>query len=529
MEVYYILSYLKLLCTIVSTSQNDKDYNYYVESDFNDLKYLGNIHFSSEDIPISASKRAVYKEIWFRYILELASRFGNRKNIPEIFLHLQKNVRKAHNWCESNMDPNYTHRDFNDTFKWTREVKEHQHLPCGNIIIDERYKGYIHTILLPLVNRAVKYNSIEYAEFGINFTIHSLKSTTHYQYLTGHYRETSCAYADVAIVYGFFHSGTYRFATIKRCGEIQRENFIFHQRSIVIQVGRLSSTMKFQLIAYYQPVNLGYYVYAASTKELNVYNSTSTFYPNLRSPLADELPILYVYLIRWRIKAIIGQTIDLELYRLSSCNDDIEAVSIYDGPVKVFDQVVCTFNKEPTDPTASQAQTQSTVQLVSYRSTFTSKINYCLNIFRYSNIFFMFDVQTMASTKIHMEHDQKYQLQIASGANPIYYRSWHFTSDFFILLELTALRQFGGYEHECLYGGMVLNDIGNPLDLQYGSICTTYQGYEPLFSTTSWYFNRHGGVLTVYAFHNYFTIDIDLMLTSQLCEGITNICSTHCM
>ena len=501
------------------------------------LNNKGNAHFSTEDIPVSVAKLDVYKETWFRYIHELASRFGNRNSMPETLINLLKNVQKAYNWCKPNMQPNYIYRYYNDTNALNRE-KKYMHVPCGKIIIeklssdpDNRFR---HTISLATVKQF--YPTRDYRDFSTNLTIHSFTSTIHREYLTGHIQEFACNHTMLSmlsstmltLMYRSVYAHHYVDGSIQRCGNMYHENFIFRTGIIVIYLATRNPIAEFQLTVYYQAVNLASYVESDSIIEIYSYNSLSTFYPNLANLYKGQSKFP-VHLVRWRIKAIIGQNINLVLYRLSSCNDDIEAVSIYDGPVKVFDQVVCTFNKEPTDQTASHAPTQSTVQLVSYRSTFTSKINYCLNIKRYSNIFFTFDVQTMASTKIHIEHDQKYQLQITSGANPIYYRSWQFTSDFFILLEITALRQFAGYEHGCLYGGMVLNDIGNPLELQYGSICTTYQGYEPLFSTPYWYFNQHGGVLTAYAFHNYFTIDIDLMLTSQLCEGITNICSTYCM
>ena len=522
-----------LLCFIISTPHNK------VMSLQSDLEDKGHVHFSSDDIPVSVTRLDVYKETWFSYIRELASRFGNRNSMPETLIYLHYKVQKAYNWCKPNMHSNYIYKNINYTN--VTELK-YMHVPCGKIILeklstDQRHR-FRHSISLPMVEQYSNFDPRDYKDFSTNVTIHSFTSPVYRQYLTGHPREVDCTRILLTILYSYTSEGHYRYGTVKRCGNIQRENFILKSGAIVISVISGNPLIEFQLIVYFQVVNLVSHIDSDYIIKLSSYNSSSTFYPNLATPYKGESKFP-VHLVRWRIKAIIGQIINLEVYRLSSCDDDLEAFSIYDGPVKVFDQLVCTFIKEPTDPTASKpptqstaskALTQSTVPLVSYNSTFTSKINYCLNIVRNtSNIFFLFDVHTMASTKIHMEHDQKYQLQVTSGTNTIYYRSWQFTSDFFILLELAALRQFVGYEHECLYGGIVLNDIGNPLDLQYGSICTTHQGYEPLFSTPYWYFNRHGGVLTVYAFHDYFTIDFDLMLTSQLCEGITNICSTHCM
>ena len=522
-----------LLCFIISTPHNK------VMSLRSGLEDKGHIHFSSDDIPVSVARLNVYKEIWFRYILELASRFNNRNSIPETLIYLYKKVQKAYNWCKPDMHRNYIYKYINYTDVLDQK---YLHIPCGKIIFEklstDQTHRFKHAIWLANVDDKHYTHEQDYKDFNVNVTIHSFTSSVYREYLTGHPREVECKHIVLTILYSYVTRGHETYNIIKRCGNIQRQNFIFRQGLISISVASGNQLAEFQLIVYFQVVNLVSHIDSDYTIEIYSYNSSSTFYPNLATLYEGE-SIFPVHLVRWRIRAIIGQIINLELYRLSSCSDDLEAVSIYDGPVKVFDQLVCTFIKEPTDPTTSQAPTQSTaskaptqstVPLVSYNSTFTSKINYCLNIVRNtSNIFFTFEVHTMASTKIRMEHDQKYQLQVTSGTNTIYYRSWQFTSDFFILLELAALRQFGGYEHECLYGGIVLNDIGNPLDLQYGSICTTHQGYEPLFSTPYWYFNRHGGVLTVYAFHDYFTIDFDLILTSQLCEGITNICSTHCM
>ena len=536
------------------------------------VQRIGSASFSSKDIPISISKRDVITEKWFRYIIELVSKFGNRNSMSEVFLYLHQNVKRAFNWCKPNMTPNYI---LNFTIAGDANYSDkYDHIPCGKVVFSklstDKPKEHVYFIVLANGKQTTPledtYTSVT---FGLNLTIHSFISSEHNQYLSGDFIERMCNYVVLGIFYTYRSS---RFKTTKRyywCGEILGKNMIFQQGMVGIVTGSRNPMDSFQLIIHYQALNLEYHIYADSPIDIYSYNSSSTFYPNswyFEVPKMVLVAVL-VSLERWHFKAIIGQNIKLIVYQTSRCRDELEAISIYDGPVKVYDQLVCTVNKEPksqteqreqTEPTEQREQTEPTEQreqrerteqteqreqterstqtkqtnptvpLISYTSTFNSQINYCLNIAQHSHIFFTFEVQTMASTRIHVEHDQKYQLQVASGTNTIYYRSWQFTSDSFIKLELAALRKFRGHTYECLYGGMVLNDIGNPLELQYGSICTTYQGYEPLFSTPYWYFNRHGAMLTVYAFYNYFTIDIDLILTSQPCEGVTNICSRLC-
>ena len=509
------------------------------------LETAGNEYISSKDIPISLSKGGVTTDKWFTYIIELASKFGNGKSTSEVLLHVRQNVKRAFNWCKPNMNPNYV-LNYTNSSGIIGEDKYFR-IPCGKVVFSKSTAGeqkfYVHYIKLAYLDL----NEDNYARFGLNLTIHSFMSSEHNQYLTGDVKESVCEYVVLAIVHQYRSS---RWTLNKQygwCGEILGKDMIFQHEIIGIIAGSKYPKDAFQLIMYYQAINIASNIYADTPIDIYSYNSSSTFYPNLWFFDVPKIEAVLVSLVRWYIKAIIGQNIKLVISKTGKCRNDLEAISIYDGPIKVYDQLVCSVtNKstepieptEPTEPLARTGHTEPSAQieqaelvkpLISYTSTFNSQMNYCYDIKEHSHIFFTFDVQTTASTKIHVEHDQKYQLQVASGTNTIYYRSWQFTSDSFIKLELTALRQFSGHTQECLFGGMVLNDIGNPLKLQYGSICTTYQGYEPLFSTPSWYFNQHGGVLTVYAFHNYFTIDIDLTLTSQLCEGITNICSTHCM
>ena len=596
MGVSYVIKVLALVCAFAWTSSCNEFYTkglilYHLETTEMD-------YFSSKDIPISLLKRGVITDKWFTYIDELVSKFGNGHSMNEVLLHLHLNVKRAFHWCKPNMLPTYL-----QTVSYTN--KKYKRIPCGKVVFSksstDKKKTYKHLITL------AKENSTGFASIGLNLTIHSFISSEHKQYLTGDMIETMCQYVALTFECEHISSLITIFKRYVRCGEIIRKDMIFLQGSVAIITFSKNPNATFQLTFYYQALSLASNVYAAKPIDMYSYNSSSTFYPNLWYFKVPKIEAAIVSLVRWHIKAIIGQNINLVVFKTSECQDDLEAVSIYDGPVKVYDQLVCTASKEPTEPTAQTepaepakpaepresseppaqtkpaepaeprepseppaqtepaepaepvepaepqepteppAQTEpikptpsteptapinqleSIVSLVSYTSTFNSKINYCLNIVQNSHIFFTFEVQSMNSTRIHVEHDQKYQLQVSSGTNAIFYRSWQFTSDSFIRLELAALRHFRGLTYECIYGGMVLNDIGNLLELQYGSICTTYQGYEPLFSTPFWYFNRHGGVLTVYAFYKYFTIDIDLILTSQPCEGITNICSTHCM
>ena len=530
MAVYCALKTLAFVCAFAWISSS-KGFTI-TDTILNKLEATGNDYFSSKDIPISLSKRGVITDKWFTYIIELASKFGNGKSMSEVFLHLHQNVERAFNWCKPNMTPNYILNFIGDEII---DEDKYIHIPCGKVVFSklstEERRVYVYFIRLA---QGDAYEDT-YISFGLNLTIHSFISSEHKQYLTGDVRERECEYVILTIL---FRNQSPRWTTDRQyswCGEILGKDMIFQQGMVGIVMGSKQPTDAFQLIIHYQALTLASNIYADASIDIYSYNSSSTFYPSLWFFDVPKIEAVLVSLVRWNIKAIIGQNINLVVSRTGKCHDELEAISIYDGPVKVYDQLVCTVTNEPTEPAESSAQTdqaeqaQMIIPLASYASTFNSQINYCYDIKQHSHIFFTFEVQTMASTRIHVEHDQKYQLHVASGTNTIYYRSWQFTSDFFIKLELTALRQFRGRTYECLYGGMVLNDIGNPLKLQYGSICTTYQGYEPLFTSPYWYFNRHGAVLTVYAFHNYFTIDMDLILTSQPCEGITNICSTHCM
>ena len=536
-----VLKTLAFVCAFAWTSSyNESDIMDYILNELETARSTDS--FSSKDIPSSLSNRGVITDKWLTYIRELVSKFGNGNSMAEVLLHLHLNVKRAFHWCKPNQLSNYILAvNFTQDQKH-RGLKKYYSIPCGKVVFSksstDQYRTYVHFISLARGEPSAS------VEFGLNLTIHSFISSEHKQYLTGDMTETMCSYVTLGIVY---EHNTPSLSTSRRyihCGEIIRKDMIFQQGKVGIVTGSKNPNATFQLTIYYQALSLASIVYADKPEDLYSYHSSSTFYPNLWYFEIPKIEAIIVSLIRWHIKAVIGQNINLVVSKTSECQDDLEAISIYDGPVKVYDEVVCTVTKEPAEPTAPSAQTKPTAQneppaqteqsepivvLVSYTSTFNSIINYCLNIVQHPHIFFTFEVQSMNSTKIHVEHDQKYQLQVSSGTKAIYYRSWQFTSDAFIRLELAVLRQFRGLTQNCLFGGMVLNDIGNPFDLQHGSICTTYQGYEPLFSTPYWYFNRHGGVLTVYAFYNYFTIDIDLILTSQRCEGITNICSTHCM
>ena len=555
MAVSCALKTLTLVCAFVSISSlrwhSVRDY---YQSKLEDTGYD---YFSSKEIPISMSNRSVITEKWFTYIIELASRFDKVKSISEVFLHLHENTQRAFNWCRPNETPNYIINFTKDSE--LKELDIYNHIPCGKVVFSklstQENRKYAHFINLG-PRRQTTTNKGTHATFGINLTIQSFTSSEYKQYLTGNLKETMCQYVVLSIIYEFLTPENEKTYTDYWCGEILGKDMIFQQGQVGIFTGSKNPLDAFQLVMHYQALNFASDIYADRPIDIYSYNSSSTFYPRLWYSDRSNIEDVFVSLLRWHIKAIIGQNINLVVYKTSKCKDELEAVSIYDGPLKIYDQLVCVVTKEPSEPSAEKGQTGPSVEteptgpsvergpserstqkeqaelimpLVSYTSTFKSQIHYCFDVKQHSNIFFTFEVQAMASTRIHVEHDQKYQLQVSSGTNTIYYRSWQFTSDSFIRLELAALRLFRGRTYQCLYGGMVLSDIGNPLELQYGSICTTCQGYEPLFSTSYWYFNKHGGVLTVYAFYNYFTIDMDLILTSQHCEGITNICSTHCM
>ena len=215
----YALKTLAFVCALAWTSS-------YKELDtLNYTRYkldtMGIDYFSSEDMPISLSKRGVITDNWFTYIDELVSKFGNGNNMHEVLSYLHLNVKRAFYWCKPNRLPNYILDVKFAKVQMDRDLTKYQRIPCGKVIFSklstDQYRPYVHFIVL------AKKNPSASVTYGLNLTIHSFMSSEHKQYLTGDMTETMCKYVTLAIVYQYETPRMRKSSTYYWCGEIIRK------------------------------------------------------------------------------------------------------------------------------------------------------------------------------------------------------------------------------------------------------------------------------------------------------------------
>ena len=301
------------------------------------------------------------------------------------------------------------------------------------------------------------------------------------------------------------------------CGYRQRfTDYLCMFNKLIITLDNPSKFPKFSILLSYellQKLVTPFYLY--DYHKYMIYEGTTNV------PFSfPHFSIIYIYLsYLYTIWVAHGQGIDIKITATTIISQTNVLVNIYDGPILVKSS---TLHEVASSGFKYQAGFRMTIGLTFIDAVFQELAALSYNAYQYQRQVIQLDKYQNATRTISIDTSKR-------NHNQIFYYKYLTVSTVktkFVQVTFANLTKFYKASQGCEDGGFVLSDVLQHHNFVTGPFCSQH-GTEPLVNAIKTFLSTQN-FITIFVYSYQFQMEVNIVFSQTLCEGITNPCSRFC-